>query len=409
MLGSWGTASASLAGSNEAGEIGGQASLALEVGVPLITAFGRVQRTAGEYHDVASASADDRDSGGRLLTSSRPPRELIQAGVSFGLPFDPIRISLNYARREAVDGDEHNTASLSLSRRIAEGVYFHANAVAVLGNDEHYGAFASISFPLGGERRGAAGARYDVDGPTAYAEASRPGSREPGEIGWRAGAEIGADSGVYAAASYRTPAAHLRASVDYELTASRATAEADGAIVFAGGDFFLTHRIDDAFAVVDVGAPEIDVFYENRPVGTTGRDGRMIVPDLRALQENRISIDPTGLPVDVVVPSAERIVSPMPRAGVKVDFEMASTASAAVVAFRDQAGHPIDLGSSVRLAGGEDASFVGYDGEAYLQGLSDRNEAVITTPGGTVCRATFDFMPKRGAQVRIDAVPCVPE
>ena len=53
------------------------------------------------------------------------------------------------------------------------------------------------------------------------------------------------------------------------------TAQLDGSIALAGGDIFLGNRIDDAFAVVKAGAPDVDVLYENRVVTRTKASGRV--------------------------------------------------------------------------------------------------------------------------------------
>ena len=57
---------------------------------------------------------------------------------------------------------------------------------------------------------------------------------------------------------------------------------------------FATNRIDDAFAVVDVGAADVDVQFQNRPVGKTNRAGFLIVPDLKSYEPNTVSIAGSG-------------------------------------------------------------------------------------------------------------------
>ncbi len=90
----------------------------------------------------------------------------------------------------------------------------------------------------------------------------------------------------------------------------------DGAIAVAGGGVFATNRIDDAFAVVDVGAPDVDVQFQNRPVGKTDGQGRILVPGLNSYEPNTVSIDPKNLPVDADVPATKEVVVPADRSGV---------------------------------------------------------------------------------------------
>ena len=64
-------------------------------------------------------------------------------------------------------------------------------------------------------------------------------------------------------------------------------AQFDGAIAVAGGGVFATNRIDDAFAVVNVGAPNVEVRSRNNVVGHTNGSGRLIVPDLNSWDPTR--------------------------------------------------------------------------------------------------------------------------
>jgi outer membrane usher protein len=57
--------------------------------------------------------------------------------------------------------------------------------------------------------------------------------------------------------------------------------------------------------------------------------------------------------------------------------------------------------------GGETAFAIGYDGEAYLTGLSPSNTVQIRKPDGLSCNASFDFAPDANGQVRIPGVVCL--
>ena len=89
---------------------------------------------------------------------------------------------------------------------------------------------------------------------------------------------------------------------------------------------------------------------------------------------------------------------------VLVDMREEHGGSSAVVTFVDRDGRPLDLGSEVTIEGHEEPFVVGYDGDAFVQGLHDRNVAIVTTPDHAVCRATFDYRAAKGEQVRIQAV-----
>ncbi len=69
--------------------------------------------------------------------------------------------------------------------------------------------------------------------------------------------------------------------------------------------------LEDSFAVVDTGVSGIHVRQENRDVGRTDANGRMVVPDLLSFQVNQIAIDPLDAPVDADIALAGRGVRPL--------------------------------------------------------------------------------------------------
>jgi outer membrane usher protein len=407
LLGSSGVATAALAGSTSDGGTGGLASAGLEVDIFGITAFARTQRTFGDYDDIASVSARRVTIEDELL-DARPPKALDQIGLSFALPVDPTRFSLNYTHREASDGDSLQIGSLTVSRPLGGGAYFHLTGSALFDDGRDYSLFASVTFPLGDNHRATTGTTQREDEFNVFAEVSRPAQRQPGNVGWLVGTTQGSDQSLYGNVVYHAPVAQLGGAFDLDEDGVRGTAHVDGAVVLAGGGVFLSPRIYDAFAVVDAGLPDVDVFHENRLVGQTGSGGRIVVPNIRSFQANRISIDPNDLPLAASASTAREIASALPRGGVVVDFDIDAATSAALVSFVDAFGNPVEVGSGAILAGSDEIFVVGYDGETYLENLDMRNRVTITRPDRTTCAAEFEFDPGAPLPVRIDAVPCIP-
>ena len=142
-------------------------------------------------------------------------------------------------------------------------------------------------------------------GPNGWAattDVSKPLGRQNGDYGWRVRDAEGRhqSSAQTAALSYRSPYGRIEAGASQQRGAAQGTAEFEGAVAVLGGGVYAANRIDDSFAVVDAGAPNIDVLYENRLIGRTNSAGRLLVPDLRSYQRNKIEIDPRGLPLDAV-------------------------------------------------------------------------------------------------------------
>jgi outer membrane usher protein len=171
-----------------------------------------------------------------------------------------------------------------------------------------------------------------------------------------------------------------------------------------GGGVFFANRIDDAFAVVETGAPGVEVFHENRSVGVTDSAGRALVPGLRSYQPNKVSIDTSTLPVDADIATTESIVAPADRSGVRLNFAVQVNVRPAIVIFKDVKGAPLAAGSVGKIEGGE-SFVVGYDGQAYIKNLAAENETTIAMLSGE-CRASFAYTPRPNEQVVISPVVC---
>ncbi|MBS0528355.1 MAG: fimbrial biogenesis outer membrane usher protein, partial [Proteobacteria bacterium] len=185
---------------------------------------------------------------------------------------------------------------------------------------------------------------------------------------------------------------------------TQTTGQIDGSLVAMGGGVFAANRIDDSFAVVETGVPNVEVSSENRPIGKTDASGRLLVTQLRSYQDNKITINTSNLPVDAEIGTTKEIVVPADRSGVRVKFPIKTNANAAVVIIVMADGTPVAAGTKGTLSDGS-AFFVGYDGRAFVSGLSHHNVATISLPAAS-CHAPFDFSPKRGAQVEIGPVVC---
>ena len=186
-------------------------------------------------------------------------------------------------------------------------------------------------------------------------------------------------------------------------------AGANGGLVLMSGDVFASRSVNDAFAVVSTGdVGGVPVKLENRLIGTTGDNGLLLVTPLNAWQRNRLAIDPMDLPADMRLGQVEMFAVPSDRAGTEVRFDV-QPVRAAVVVLHDADGTSLDAGGSAVLVGNASpATFVGYDGEIYLDTLDDHNTLQVTTATGT-CEVEFDYPETTAPIPRIGPLTCIPE
>lgn len=425
-LGSWGAASLALAGSRFGGLTGGLFNASFETNIRGVSIYARSQRTFGNYLDIAAVTANctfltgnvcavpqwgtpafpPSILGGFAVTNILPPRAIDQFGLGVPIPFDSSSLSVNFTQLQNALGNRTRVLGFSYSRPIIFGGSAFLSAFKDLANERNFGFFAGLSFPFGNDITLSTGAERAPDGVRFITSAVKAEKREEGSYGWRLRNGEGYRTDRFAGASYRASFARVEANVQQYANQTRATGQAEGSIAVAGGGVFFGNRIDDAFAVVDAGAPDVEVQYENRPIGRTNRQGKLLVPYLNSYQKNKLSIDPKSVPVDADVTTTNEIVVPADRNGVVVKFGVSQTPKAALVAFVDSAGKPLRVGVRGRLESDGQPFVIGYDGQAYIRNLSDQNAVRIDVSEEGSCVAEFEYAPRAGEQTVIRGVIC---
>ncbi|RDJ26832.1 fimbrial biogenesis outer membrane usher protein [Bosea caraganae] len=430
-LGSLGLLSAAGSGSWRDGSTGAQAYAAFETRFRDISFLASTQRSFGNYQDLASVTASpifagpnapvvgdyvatiaSADAWTRFLL---PPRALDRLSVGFPMPIVGGGLNFGFARAKDVAGRATRIVNASYTRALPSGGSFYATVFSDLEDRGSAGIFAGLSFPFGGNIVSSAGATRSGSAWAFAADVAKPIQQESGSVGWRIRDVEGASGQGRRSASlaYRGDYGQIEGGIAQSDNHVSGTMQLDGAIAAAGGGVFLANRIDDAFAIAKVGAPDVDVLFENRVVARTNASGSALIPSLRSYQANRISIDPRGLPVTAVAETTQEVTAPPDRAGVVVDFGVRSAANAAIVILHGRDGKPLGAGLRGALLPGLRGTVaqapgfaVGYDGRAFIEHLGPENEVGIRLGDGGECRARFAFAPRENIQVTLGPVPC---
>jgi len=340
---------------------------------------------------------------GVLTTSYAPPKALDLATISLPVTAVGGDVSMSVINRIA---DDQSSLILSgtYSRPVIGNASFFVSGFRDL-DTQDTGLFAGLTVPLGNNGNAQVGVTSSGGQTGVSAEYDKTATHEPGSVGWRIGDSEGNIAARSAAVTYQGSAARFEGGVDQLNNQISGWATVDGAVVATSSGVFLSNRVDDAFAVVDVGAPNVDVSLENLKVATTDANGRALIPGLRSYQRNKISIDPTTLPSDAVTPDVATQAVPGDRNGIAVTFKSSSVSDAAVVVFRDHTGAYVPVGAVGTLTSTGQQFVVGYDGRAFIEGLGLQNTAKIDA-GDQGCTASFSFKPSPGTQVVIEDVMC---
>lgn len=363
------------------------------------------RRAFGEYHDLASVTSLEGPGRGAQIygiSSFSAVTALDAMSLTFPVFADSGRFGLSLVNSER-DDQANTILSASYSRQLPwQSASYRVNAFNDLAGDGGYGVSVGFSMPLGKSSHASVGLQRDRYGRIdALSSLSRSADRTAGSYGYRVNLSR---ENLALGATYQTSYGRADLALRDSGDGGSASATFEGALVLAGGGLFAGNRIQDGFAVVDVGIPNIDVSLNNRQVARTGPFGRALVSDLRSYRLNRISIEPLDLPMDVNIEATAMNVVPARRSGVSLDFGGQSSAAALVV-LRDADGAFLPPGSQVLLQGSLTDFSVGYDGEVWVTGLDARNRITVQTASGD-CSAEFAYMKRSNEQVYIDGVQC---
>jgi outer membrane usher protein len=251
------------------------------------------------------------------------------------------------------------------------------------------------------------GANSNNKGTGIAADAVKSVGPEPGSFGGSLAVSTGGAGNeyvnAYGAARFRQGL--LEGSLTQLGSGVNAYASFSGAVVADGGSVLLAQRIDDAFAVVDAGAPGVEVMRENQPVGVTDSGGKLLVTGLNSYQENRISIDAGDLPITADIPITQKTVVPAARSGVVATFGIEKSLPSAIVIFTRPDGTFVDPGSRATVPSTGESFVIGYDGRGFIKKLADSNRVTVTRKEGQ-CESVFAYAPQEGVQVTIGPVVC---
>lgn len=267
------------------------------------------------------------------------------------------------------------------------------------------GMTLSLTVPLGSRSSASAAASAGSGGGRLHVQASRT-PIAIGDWGYQLSASPGHGGPRYGQVEYRSGISQFSAGIDQTGGRALLRAGARGSVSWLNGGVFASNTIPDSFAVVDTnGARNVRVMIENREVGRTDANGRLLIPDLRSFDANHVSIEPLDVPVDAEIETAAKVVRPRDRSGVVVRFSV-NVSHGALVRVTDAQGRPQPLGSSATLEATGAVVPVGYDGAAYVHNLRATNVLRIKQPDGTVCRVRFDYHPIEDSIPEVGPLRC---
>ena len=174
----------------------------------------------------------------------------------------------------------------------------------------------------------------------------------------------------------------------YTLGASQASGQtafrgsARGAVAFLGSSAFLSRRITDSFAVVQVpGYSGVGIYADNQLIARTDANGSALLPRLRPYEKNTVRIEQSDLPLDAQIDAVQLDAVPSFRSGLLLKFPVKRSRGALLTVVLEN-GKPLPAGAQAQIIGDnveENEVFpTGLRGEVYLTGLAVSNRLRVT-------------------------------
>lgn len=168
--------------------------------------------------------------------------------------------------------------------------------------------------------------------------------------------------------------------------------ELTGSLVFMDKQFYATNTIHDSFVLVSTdGYENIPILFENQLIGKTDKNGYVLIPSVSSYYQASYQIDPLAFSSDIQLPDVQQRVMVKEGSGYTLRFPI-SKLSAVNTRLLDEHGQPMPVGSAVRLNNGSNVSYVGWDGQLYLENVKTNNALVVIKAGDRrECRAAFSL------------------
>jgi outer membrane usher protein len=338
-------------------------------------ALQRVQRT-GAYQDLSS-----------LNSNYRLARRSDQATGTLSLErFGTV--GAGYFDIHADDGSRTRLMNLSYNRALwgTSSVYVSVNKE--LGGRD-YSALMQFIIPLGRGDMVSVGVSRDTQ--RRYSERAMWSRSVPsdGGVGWNLGYSGGSQHYQQADLTWRTQSMQLQGGMYGERNRYTRWADLSGSLIAMDQAVFASNQVNDAFVLVSTkGYSNVPVRYENQLMGTTDDQGHLLVPWVASYYPAKFAIDTLQLPANVRADETERHIAVSQGSGLLLDFGLRTSVSATVTLV-DAEGQPLPLGSRASESHSRARSVVGWDGQAFFEGLQRDNRLQVVTPDGRQCAAAF--------------------
>lgn len=330
----------------------------------------------GAAIEIQGASIDFRELGQGF--ANKPIKRQIAGNISYSS--DTLgTIGIGFAKIEQYDSDSVTTVSGNYSIRVGKNSSLSLTASqARTAGITNRSVGLNLVIPLDNNMIASAYANTSGTKNDVYATLAK-NPDEDDHLGWRLLAGQQQNHGrEEAGAYYYGPYGTLTGDISNTTNQTAVRLGANGGVIAADGNVFVTQRISDSFALAEVkDYADVGVGIGNNMQTKTNKKGVAVIPRLSAYQKNSIRLKADDLPVSAELDSIEQDVVPAWRSAVKVSFPVRSGRGALLkIKFDD--GEPAPAGAIAYIEKDKQEFYVARRGEAFVTGLQATSKVFLS-------------------------------
>jgi outer membrane usher protein len=268
---------------------------------------------------IYSRRASDNYANLSLLPSADRPLKQLTATAGFNIL--KTLASIEVSRLDFRDSARASRVAITLSKALRGGV----NVAGTLGRQHVLGrdvkeAYLSLTYTISHNTLASSSFSSFDQQRTEELHVQRALPTGPG-WGYEADGRrtLGTSIGT-GTVDYRSTIAQMELAGASGAGTSGITGQLSGGILEVGNSVHFSLPIQQGFAIVHVGVPNVRVYGSNLLLGRTNAAGDLVVPNLIGYYANDIRIDDTDIPIDYKIEQTERTISLPVGAGAIIDF-----------------------------------------------------------------------------------------
>ncbi|MBI4681697.1 MAG: fimbrial biogenesis outer membrane usher protein [Nitrospirae bacterium] len=177
-----------------------------------------------------------------------------------------------------------------------------------------------------------------------------------------------------------------------------------GGMGYIGKSIFFSRPITDSFAKIKVGDLEgVRVYSYNNEIGSTNKNGEVIIPNLQSFNDNRIDIEAEDIPINYSIAALTRRITPPFRSGSVVEFDVSKmqAATGSVYMLENGAEFPVEYAiMHIPVKGKTIEGMVGTAGEFYVENVPPGTYPAQIMFKGKMCE--FDIVIPDSEEMSVD-------